>query len=299
VDAIYAATEPLQWRIQDAAPSWASLVWPRTERWQRELLRDKRMTSAFLATRGVPIPEQREVDSRTSDAGLSALGTPVVVKGSRGRGGSTTRIAGGAAAARDAIRALEGRGVPCFLQRHVPGATYLAGGVFDDGHPLRWYTGVKRVQQPAATGPAAVIESLHDATLDAVARRVFAAMRVSGLASADFIRDRDGRFLFLELNPRPWGSIAAAREAGVDLFTSLAALIAGEDLAADLSFTAGVRSTVLPLYLLSPACWGRAIAPRALLRDLRGAQGAMFREPGQAMHLLSRLVRVGRNWSRV
>lgn len=296
IDLVYAATEPARWRLEDAAPRLSAPAWPPADPGSASILRDKRETSALVAASGVSIPEQRDLGSSAAGADLLALGIPVVVKGARGRGGSATRIAASIPAARAAVREITGRGIPCFLQRYVAGETWLAGGVFDAGRPLRWYCGVKRVQQPPGTGPAAVIESAHDDALDEIARRVFAAARVSGLASADFIRDRDGRFHFLELNPRPWGSLAAAAEAGVDLFAPLAALMAGESPPADLRYRAGVRTTVLPLYLLSARCWLSGEALGSLRRDLRGAQGAPWREPLQAMHLLARLARVWRNW---
>lgn len=293
---VYPVTEPLRSVIEDAASRLEAPSWPVADPASAAILRDKRETSAFVAAHAVPVPEQRDVDASAPDEALAALGMPVVVKGARGRGGSATRIAADAGAARAAVRELAACGVPCFLQRYVEGDTWLAGGLFDGGRPLRWYCGVKRVQQPPRTGPAAVIESVHDDALDEIARRVFAATRVSGLASADFVRDRGGRFHFLELNPRPWGSLAAAREAGVDLFTPLAALMAGESPPGDLRFRAGVRTTVLPLYLLSARCWRNAEALRALVRDLRGVQGKPWHEPLQAVHLLARLARVWRNW---
>src|SRR5436309_3559890 len=61
----------------------------------------------------------------------------------------------------------------------------------------------------------------------AAALRVFHELRWTGLASADFIRRGCGSYAFLEVNPRPWGSIAAARSAGVDLFTPFAELLVG------------------------------------------------------------------------
>ena len=291
-DVVYPVTEPIQWRIEDAAPQWSSLLPP----WLRDpsrAARDKRWVSALVAAAGVAVPDERDIGVASSDAELGALGMPVVVKGIRGRGGNATRIVASCDEARSAVKALAGRGIPAFLQRHVRGATYLAGGVFDAGTPLRWYAGVKRVQFPARTGPAAVIESVHDAALDDAARRAIAATGVSGLASADFIRDSDGRYLFLELNPRPWGSLTAAADAGVDMFRPLTALLAGSTPLADLAFRHGVSSSIVPLCLLSRACWRAGIAHRAMLRAMRGAA---LRDPGELIHLAARLVRVGANW---
>lgn len=296
IEVVYPLTEPIQQRIWDGACAWSELVFPPTEPWQRVRLRDKRLLGEFAGGHGVLVPEQCEVTAGSVTQAMRAMGTPAVIKGVRGRGGSATRIVHTPQEARAAVARIERQGASCFLQRYVPGATYLAGGVFDAGVALRLYTGVKRVQYPERTGPAAVIESVHDAALTEAARRLFALARVSGIASADFVRDADGRYLFLELNPRPWGSLTAAGEAGVDLFSPLADLLAGRTPAADLSFRPGVLSTVLPLYLLSGRCWRSGVVLRSLARDLRGPQGAVWRGGGQALHLLHRLHRVARNW---
>jgi hypothetical protein len=139
---------------------------------------------------------------------------------------------------------------------------------------------------------------VHDAALLEVALTVFRELRWTGLASVDFIAASGGRHLFLELNPRPWGSITAAAEAGVDLFTPFAEMLRGRAPTADLAFRPNVESTVFPLYFLSRPFWRRGRALDAAVRDLAGSQGVPWRTVGQATHLLHRLYRVGRNWPR-
>ena len=69
----------------------------------------------------------------------------------------------------------------------------------------------KVAQYPPLVGPASRLETVDEPALLASALAVFAALELTGLASADFIRRRNGTFAFLEVNPRPWGSISAAR----------------------------------------------------------------------------------------
>jgi predicted ATP-grasp superfamily ATP-dependent carboligase len=180
-------------------------------------------------------------------------------------------------------------GAEPFAQRFVPGPTFLAGGLFDKGRALRIYCGRKTVQFPSGTGPAAELVSVREPGLLDAALRVFEAAQVTGLASADFVRAPDGTWQFLEMNPRPWGSISAAADAGVELFRPLAAIWKGEAVAPDLRFAEGVRSSVLPLAFLTAA------APRALWPALRGA-GRGTIEPRLALHIAHRLTRVARHW---
>ena len=300
IDHVLPLTEPLQQRLWDASPSWGSLVYPRADERLRALLRSKRILAEHAASRGIPVPAHHAVrgddDLRRA---LIQLGLPAVVKGVRGRGGSATRIVDSAADAVSALREIGAAGDGCFVQEYVAGATYLVGGLFDEGRPLRLYAAEKLELHPARTGPSVRLRSVCEPRLLEYACALARDLRLTGLASMDFIRRADGEFLFLEVNPRPWGSIAAAAEAGVDLFTPLAALLGGGPAPApDVEYRAGVESSVFPLYLLAPAHWRGLRALGELVGDLRGAQGAPWRQPRQAAHLLHRLVRVGRNWGR-
>ena len=300
-DYVYPMTETIQELLWCTDGRWSGNVYPPTEPWQRDLLRHKQRLAEYVARRGVAIPTQESV---TPDDDLEAaarrLGMPLVVKGVRGRGGVATRIASSIADVVKAVRATTRTGVECFLQQYVSGPTYLVGGLFRAGDPIRIYAGRKLEQHPRTTGPATMMRSVHEPSLLEPALAVFRELRVSGLASVDFIATEDGppRYLFLELNPRPWGSITAAADAGVDLFTPLAEMLAGAAPAVDLAYRVGVDSTVFPLYLLSRVRWrmGRAIGNA--VHDLRGVQGTPWRSAGQAAHLLHRLYRVGRNWPR-
>ncbi len=296
-DVVYPLTEPLQWMLWDERPDWNDLVFPSVARPQRENRRDKRLMSILAAGAGIPVP--RELPAANDDeVGVAAweLGLPVVLKASVGRGGNATAIAMSAAGARRAAGRLRMRGSPVFAQAFVAGHTFLVGGVFDRGRALRLYAGLKTVQFPARTGPAAELLSIDDPALLSVALRVFAAANVTGLASADFQGAPGGDYQFLELNPRPWGSIAAAGDAGVDLFSPLVDLWRGASPTASVAFRSGVRSPVAPLYLLAQHYWSSFRAPRAAASDAAVVARFVTREPQLAWHLAQRLIRVGRNW---
>ncbi|HUS28408.1 MAG TPA: ATP-grasp domain-containing protein [Kofleriaceae bacterium] len=271
-DVVYPATEPLQQLLHATPPAF----------------RDKRVMSALMKSAGIAVPAEHpaETDDDVRAAG-HALGLPLVIKGSVGRGGNATFIVRSIAAAQRVARRMRARGGEVFAQEHIAGVTYLAGGVFDDGRAIRLYCGAKRVQFPARTGPAAELESSSDPALVETALRVFAAARVTGLASADFLRAADGRYYFVELNPRPWGSITAARDAGVDLFGPLVALWRGQTLPPELQFRPTVVSPVFPFALLAVPCWRSGAALRAL-----GSRPV--REPKLMAHIAHRLMRASR-----
>ena len=295
-DVIYPATEPVMLALHRAGADTAP-VFPPLDSRQATLLGSKAALSELVASLGVPTPRQVSVgDALEVEAALARVGLPAVVKATFGRGGDGTRIVADAGATRAALAVLRQAGRNCILQEYVSGPTFLVGGLFRDGVPLRLYAGEKVVQQPPRTGPAAVIRSTRAPGLIEAALPVFQALRWTGLASADFVRSPGGEFCFLEVNPRPWGSIAAAADAGVDLFTPLATLLADGLPAPDLGFIEGVETRVLPLYLMSLR---HRLAWRALGRltaDLGSRQAEPFRDPGLLAHMTHRLLRVRANW---
>ncbi len=296
-DVVYPITEPLQWLIWDQRPAWHSKVFPPVDEHQQHARRDKREMSALVANAGVTTPRQFPA---TSDADVRmavfTLGLPIVIKGTTGRGGNATRICSSHETALAAVAELANHDCEPFAQEHIGGVTHLAGGLFDRGRPLRFFSGAKTLQYPPRTGPAAEITSVRDPALTELALSVFAAAEVTGLASIDVIRDPRGRYHFLELNPRPWGSIEAAGAAGVDLFGALVRLWRGEQVSPRLDFHDGVRSPVFPLYLLAMPYWKSGAARRALGPDVRRALTRARGEPALASHVAHRLVRVGLNW---
>jgi hypothetical protein len=299
IDVVYPVTEPLQQLIWNTAPAWSDRVFPAWPEWQRALLVDKQCMSAHMARAGLQVPDERPASTDGDvQAGVSALGLPVVVKGSSGRGGAATIIADSVDAARIAARRIRSRGMNAFLQSYVNGPTFLAGGLFDRGEALRFYAGEKTVQFPSRTGPAAELLSTGDASFVAAARAAFQAAGVSGLASVDFIRDERGQFQFLELNPRPWGSMAAVRDAGSDLFSPLVGMWSGNATTPCLEYEIGKRSPVFPLYLFSGRYWRSGRALTALESDAGGVLRLARQNPSLALHFAHRLLRVGLNWSK-
>jgi hypothetical protein len=299
-NAVLPLTEPIQRRLWAAAPSWRDRIFPRVDAERRALLDSKLRVAGLAAAIGVPVPRQLTLRGGADLAddvrrGVRTLGLPIVVKGVRGRGGSATRIADSAERAVAAAQELGARG-ECFLQQYVRGATYLVGGLFRRGRPLRLYAAEKLELHPARTGPSIALRSVREPQLVASALLLFEALELDGLASMDFVRGSGGTFHFLEVNPRPGGSIAAAAAAGVDLFTPLAQLLRGEEPRAELGYRAGVSTRVFPLYLLATAHWRGLRALSEAAADLRDVQGLPWRRPAQALHLLHRLTRVAANW---
>jgi hypothetical protein len=258
-------------------------LFPATEPWQRTLVSDKHRLIELMRERGVEVPAQVSLDR------AGELGLPVVIKGALGAAGTHVHIADThEARARLVARAARQRG-RWMAQEHIAGPTYLVGGLFHAGTPLRLYAAEKLEQHPPRTGPAIRLRSRDYPALVAAGVRALGELRWTGLASADLMRRPDGRYVLLEINPRPWGSLAGARSAGVDMLSGLAELLAGRVPAADLSYATDDECLIFPRYLMSPAY--RSLAGLAhAVRDLRGEQGRDWRHPGFALHLIRRVL---------
>jgi hypothetical protein len=172
----------------------------------------------------------------------------------------------------------------CFLQQYIEGPTYLAGGLFHDGEPIRIYA-AEIFERAHRTGPSFRHRSVNDPTLLDTALGVFRALRWTGLAQVDLAHGLDGNCYFIEFNPRPWGSIGAAARTGVDMFGPLAELLEGRKPIPDLSSAEGVYTTMFPQVAAQRLRGGTMRSFGCLLREPRIWLNAPWSDPGLALHL--------------
>lgn len=194
------------------------------------------------------------------------LGFPLLVKGDRGEAGNHVRLVrdvGGLLPAYREIAQLESGENPV-LQEFVRGVAFSIGGLFDRGRPVRVCAHRKVVGVPPLNGLTAKGITERPQGLLEAAFKMFAALSYTGLGHAEFIRDNWGRFRFLEVNPRVWGTFAVAGYAGVDLFGPYLDMARGVDVKPDLNFRQGVsfHRTLRELRLLR-------MRPAALFRVLK------------------------------
>jgi predicted ATP-grasp superfamily ATP-dependent carboligase len=247
-DEIYVCTEPVLELIMpllDSHPAWRALLVPATQSLKITLSKNDTIELAMSA--GVPVPRTLVPGHvREAMAFARELGFPVVIKGEKGESARNVRIVRAEPELEPAFceivaceTAYQGRPA---VQEFVNGSSYLVGGLFDQGRPLRVCAHRKVLTYPPSGGVTVKgVTERHADLLDS-AFKVFAALNYSGLGSADFIRDnRTGEFKFLEINPRVWASIGLAHYAGADLFSPYRALVKGIPVATDLNFREGVE----------------------------------------------------------
>jgi ATP-grasp domain len=291
-DMILPLSEEVLFDIWDQDPSWASRVRPAIDAEHRTLYRSKFLLSAFAEQHGVLVPKIRVLKSWALEdlpAAIDEMDLPVVVKGEGGAGGSQVRIAETQDEALLAAIELRDRtGKLPVLQECLTGASYLVGGVFERGRALRIVGAEETEMLPALTGPAIELTSRNEPELIQAALKVFEALEFSGIANADFVRGRDGRFRFLEVNPRPWGSYGLAERLGIDLVGVWARLLRGEPVSPMLDYAPDRIWAKMPDYLYNKPLQRRHMLRRAFLPT--GLRSWSWSEPRV---LLNEIMRAG------
>jgi len=103
------------------------------------------------------------------------------------------------------------------VQEYIPGEDYGAAILCDrDAEVVASFTYRSIRQRPKVGGPTTCAQSVSYPAMVAHLKRIARALSWYGVAMGDFRRTPDGQFRLLEINPRFWGSLALAVEAGVD-----------------------------------------------------------------------------------
>ncbi len=246
-DAIHVCHEEILAAIVHSlsAPHWRGLLTPPAARLRIALSKNAMVRLAAHA--GVATP--RTAVPASEDEMLAAVKDfhfPIVVKGDTGEAGETVRIVRerhNVLRTYRAVRALETRADsrPA-IQEFIRGDAYSIGGLYHRGTPLRVVAHRKLIRYPHPDGGKTVRGITEDSPeLLRQTFKIFEALEYSGLGHVEFVRDhRDGALKFLEINPRLWGTIGVAENAGVDLFTPYRRLVAGERVTPDLFYRPGV-----------------------------------------------------------
>lgn len=280
----------LLWKLDPPCPA---PLYPPTEAWQRQIVLDRRRLYDCAAAAGIPIPPWRPLagDSDVDDA-IGRFGLPLVIRGTAGFSGGQVRIVHSAAQARSAFAQMQRVSPrPPFAQSFIHGERLLMGGVFSRGEMLCAFAQEVIESHPPSIGPSIRVRTLREPRLEAHTRALLRALRWSGMASVDFIRDAGGVPVLMELNPRPWGSIVVAERSGVPLCRTFAQLLTGEPMTAPPPYKAGVECIVPEAFVLARRQTGILSTLRALeARELWACvSGLPWSQPRLALHVMRRV----------
>jgi predicted ATP-grasp superfamily ATP-dependent carboligase len=224
VDVVLPGTEPalvvLAGRDEELAPRLVGA--PPPDRAARAT--DKSLLPALAAAAGLETPPTVETARAEAPAAARELGYPVIVKPLRSDVGDTAdgalahgipQRADDERSLADALAALPGERV--LVQPFLDAALTAACGVAWDGDLVCAVHQASRRIWPPQIGISAFAETIaRDDALETGVARLLAELGWSGIFQAQFVRAR-GRAYLIDLNPRPYGSLALAVAAGANL----------------------------------------------------------------------------------
>jgi len=184
---------------------------------------------------GQPISDEAEALSMAEE-----IGYPVMIKAAAGGGGIGMQVVSSGDEFDSALRLCQGRALSAFgddrvfVEKFIEGAQHIEFQVLGDGNKAvhfgeRFCSIQRRHQKIIEEGPW-----LSDEVREELGAKVVAgaeAVGYKGLATFEFLRDSDGEFYFLEVNPRVQVEHTVTEMiTGVDLVSLGIKVAAGESL---------------------------------------------------------------------
>ncbi len=126
--------------------------------------------------------------------------------------------------------------------------------LYDQGEPVATFQHRQLRGYTYAGGASAYRESVHIPALERAGRRLLDTLEWHGLAMVEFLRDEDGTFKLMEVNPRFWSSLPFSVQAGADFPLYYWHLATGNRTAIDDGYEVGLAGHLLRgelLYLRS------------------------------------------------
>src|SRR2546423_1012770 len=184
---------------------------------------DKLQLAEAAEAVGLTVPETR-VCSGAAEALTAArdLGFPVLLKPAHSVytvNGETRRSGSVLVADADRLAALApAYGEPCLLQRHVGGQLVSVGGVLAGGRLLGTAVSVYRRTWRPETGNVSFSTTIEpEPELTRSVERLLSELEWEGMFEVELIAHEQGGYAAIDVNPRPYGSLALALGAGANL----------------------------------------------------------------------------------
>ena len=199
--------------------------------------RDAMMRAGLPVAQGSGKPISNEGEARVM---AEDIGYPVMIKAAAGGGGIGMQIVESADDFETALRLCQGRALSAFgddrvfVEKYIEGAQHIEFQVLGDGSKAihfgeRFCSIQRRHQKIIEEGPWLSEEVREELGAKVVAGAE--AVGYKGLATFEFLRDADGEFYFLEVNPRVQVEHTVTEMiAGVDLVSLGIRVAAGEAL---------------------------------------------------------------------
>ncbi|MGA9371171.1 MAG: ATP-grasp domain-containing protein, partial [Solirubrobacterales bacterium] len=207
---------------------------------------DKTETLAAATRLGVRVPRGAIVAARDdAEAALEESGLPAVLKPVRSWVGAR-RLApiliNERGSALHAIEEFLDAGTPVAVQEFLPGAREAVSLVYARGQVLARFAQQAHRMYPPLGGSSVLRESIPlPPDAEAAAERLVTELDLEGYSEVEFRRDREGRAVLMEINPRLSASVEIAVRSGVPFPRLIYAWAAGERIEPSNGYRVGMR----------------------------------------------------------
>jgi predicted ATP-grasp superfamily ATP-dependent carboligase len=133
---------------------------------------------------------------------------------------------------------------PYMIQEKIPFRNkYTVGVLCNADSKVRRICVIKEIRNyPVETGPACYVETVNYPELVNISVKLMESLNYFGIADIDFLIDeRSGEPKLMEINPRFWGSLQVAINAGVDFPSLLFELVSNGDIKKSFDYKTGIR----------------------------------------------------------
>lgn len=175
---------------------------------------------------------------------ISTIDFPVILKPGRGAGGKGILLIDSPQqlpAIAETSLAVHGH---VLIQEKIPFTKkYTIGALCNFDHELKRVCVMQELRNhPVETGQACYVETVNEPALVKFAETLLSSLDFVGIADIDLVIDsRDNKPKLMEINPRFWGSLQLAINAGVDFPYLLHTMLINGDVEKSLAYETGVR----------------------------------------------------------
>ncbi len=215
-------------------------------------LHDKHLALQTAEQLGIRVPKTRACSSLAeAEEAADAIGFPAVLKPAGATSSRGVSYHAGKESLRRAFATLQERGLvgadaPALVQERVSGVGCGTSALFNRGRAVAVVSHVRLREYPLSGGPSTYRISVADERLEAPAIRLLEAVSWHGPAMVEFKLPAGADApVFIEVNPRIWGSVHQAIAAGVNIPALAVRLALGEDLQGLQRGRPGVRTMCL------------------------------------------------------
>ena len=174
---------------------------------------------------------------------LSEVDFPVILKPGRGAGGKGICSIGPPGLTPEIAEKFLRDNGHFLVQERIPFDTkYTIGALCNSDNKLKRICVIKeRRNYPVETGQACYVETVNEPRLVKFAEKLLSSLNFFGIADIDLVIDnRDNQPKLMEINPRFWGSMQVAINAGMDFPCLLNTMLTDGDIEKSYSYKTGV-----------------------------------------------------------